>query len=150
MKPVISNELFFAEVERLLSEEGRVVLTVQGNSMRPFVRSGRTRAVLALCDPSQLTKGDEVLFRSLGRHILHRIISVDGDELLLSGDGNYRIFERCRREDVVARVEAFVSRKGRVTECGSGRWRRASALWLWLHPFLRRCILSALRRLRIL
>lgn len=143
---VLPNDIFFAEVERLLGEGGQVVLTVQGHSMRPFIRSGRTAAVLAPCDAQSLVAGDVVLFRYGGDHILHRIAAVEGDELVMAGDGNYRKFERCRREDVVARMVAVRSRSGRVTDCSSARWRVASRCWTALHPFVRRCILAFLWR----
>ena len=88
MKPV-PNEIFFAEVERLLAEENRVAITVQGNSMRPFMRSVRTQVVLARCDAGSLERGDVVLFRYRGRHILHRIVRIADGRFMLAGDGNF-------------------------------------------------------------
>lgn len=142
----LPNDIFFAEVEHLLSEEGRVVLTVQGNSMRPFMRSGRTRVSLVCCDVERLKRGDIVLFRYRGRHILHRITARSGKMFELSGDGNYRVSEHCGADDIIAKVDAVINRRGRITKCSSRSWRWRSALWLWLHPFVRRCILSLLLR----
>lgn len=142
----LPNDIFFAEVEHILSEGGSVMLTVQGNSMRPFICSGRTRVVLSPCDAEELHRGDVVLFRYRGRHILHRIIEVDNGRLLLAGDGNYRQFEQCDRDDVAARVVAVVCSGGREISCTSRLWRWASGFWMWLHPFVRRCILAILWR----
>ena len=145
----LPNDIFFAEVEHRLSEEGRVMLTVYGNSMRPFMRSGRTCVSLSVCDAESLKCGDVVLFRYRGRHILHRITAVGNGEFELAGDGNYRVSEHCRTSDIVAKVEAVTDRRGRVTYCNSRRWRMKSSLWLRLHPFVRRCILSLLWRIGI-
>ena len=145
----LPNEIFFAEVEQLLSEDNSVMITVQGNSMRPFIHSGRTKVLLAKCNPESLQKGDIVLFRYHGRHVLHRIAKRNGTEFLMAGDGNYRIFENCKSEDIVAKVITIVSRSGRETDCESKLWRIASWCWTSLHPFIRRCILALLWRIGI-
>ena len=44
----ISNDIFFAEVERLLGEGGEVVITIRGNSMQPMLRDGRDKVVLVI------------------------------------------------------------------------------------------------------
>ena len=142
----LPNEIFFAEVEQLLSEGRDVVITVQGNSMRPFILNGRTRAVLAACDRTTLTEGDVVLFRYRGRHVLHRIVERHGDDLVLAGDGNYRQQERCRTQDVAARMKAVISAGGRTTDCDSRPWRWSSAVWLRLPAIVRRAVVSLMRR----
>lgn len=144
MKPV-PNEIFFAEVERLLAEENRVAITVQGNSMRPFMRSSRTQVVLARCDAGSLERGDVVLFRYRGRHILHRIVRIVDGRFMLAGDGNFKGGEECAAVDIVAKVESVIGANGRVTECSSRRWRFCSRCWLLLPRIVRRCILKALR-----
>lgn len=142
----IPNDIFFAEVERMLAEGQSAVITVQGNSMRPFMRSGRTQVLLSPCKAEELAAGDVVLFRYRGRHILHRIVNRTQDRLRLAGDGNYRIFEECATADVVAKVVAVIDRKGRQTSCQSRRWRWWSGCWLGLHPFIRRGVLWIMRK----
>lgn len=141
----LPNDIFFAEVEQLLAAGERVMITVQGNSMRPFMRSGRTRVTLALCEPAELRRGDVVLFRYRGRHILHRIVRAVDGEFVMAGDGNYKVFERCTAGDIVAKVESVVNRRGGVVECRSRSWRWRSRCWLALPQFVRRCILWFLR-----
>ena len=93
---LLPNQLFFAEVEAMLSEGREVQIRMKGHSMRPLLRSERDQVVLTPCtDPARLRPGDVVLFRCCGRHILHRIVRRDGDRLTLAGDGNYRITEQC-------------------------------------------------------
>lgn len=71
-----------------------------GNSMEPKIHQGDL--VLARQRPSYVV-GDVVLFHSsvLGRHVLHRIVAVDGDRFVTKGDNNdYRDPERVLRSRV--------------------------------------------------
>ncbi len=145
----IDNDIFFAHVESMIAEGKEVVIRVKGHSMRPFIRSGRTSVQLSPCNASSLGKGDIVLFRYHGHHVMHRIVARDGERLTLAGDGNYRKVEHCTTADVVAEVSCIISRDGRRTDCRSRRWRTASAIWVAMPPLIRRCILGALWRLGV-
>ena len=145
MQP-LHNDIFFAEVENLIAEGKDVVLKVKGHSMRPFMRSDRTRVRLSPCDRLSLRKGDTVLFRYGGRHVMHRIICRRGDALTLAGDGNRGMTEHCTLQDVVARVTAVITKRGKVIGCNTALWRTASAAWLALPAFMRRMILGAMWR----
>ncbi len=71
-----------------------------GNSMEPKIHQGDL--VLAR-QRSAYDVGDVVLFHSsvLGRHVLHRIVAVDGDRFVTKGDNNgYRDPERVLRSRV--------------------------------------------------
>ena len=147
---VISNDIFFAQVEALLDEGQSVVIRVKGYSMRPFMRSDRTQVRIAPISDSEcknLRVGDIVLFRYRGRHILHRIRHIEGNKITLAGDGNYRLWEHCSHEEVIGILTDIINYRGRSTACSSRRWRWASALWLSLPQLLRRIILGVLARL---
>lgn len=149
---VISNDIFFAQVESLLAEGQSVVIRVKGYSMRPFMRTDRTQvriAPLSIAERENLQVNDIVLFRYRGHHVMHRIRKIEGEGITLAGDGNYRLIERCRREDVVGIITDVISYRGRSTACSSRRWRVASTLWLALPQFVRRVILGILWRLGI-
>ena len=61
---LLPNQLFFAEVEAMLSEGREVQIRMKGHSMRPLLRSERDQVVLTPCtDPARLRPGDVVLFR---------------------------------------------------------------------------------------
>ncbi|MCQ2162684.1 MAG: S24/S26 family peptidase [Bacteroidales bacterium] len=138
-KMSLPNEEFFSTVEELLAEGKSVSMKPKGNSMIPFIRSGRDTVVL-----SPLTRevqvGDIVLFVIAGRHILHRVFSIDGDFLTIMGDGNIRGKEHCSRADVVAVVTEII-REGSTVGKAPGKGR----LWRFLLPF-RRIILAVYRR----
>ena len=142
---LLPNQLFFAEVEAMLSEGREVQIRMKGHSMRPLLRSERDQVVLTPCtDPARLRPGDVVLFRCCGRHILHRIVRRDGDRLTLAGDGNYRITEQCTTRDVAGIAVRIIRASGRVVGCDSPGWQLRSRLWLAIPPWLRRQVLRVL------
>lgn len=146
----ISNKIFFEQIESLLSEGEHVVIRVKGYSMRPFMRSDRTQVrITPLSDRERndLCVGDVVLFRYRNNHIMHRIRRIEGNNITLAGDGNYRIWERCHRNDIVGKVSNVIGYGGRAVACSSRRWQLGSKAWLFLHPFMRRIILGVLWRL---
>lgn len=143
MKRTLDNRLFFEQVEAMLAEGLEVQIPMRGNSMRPLLRDGRDTAVVARCpDTYSPGRGDVVLFRSGGRHILHRIRRRDGELFTLSGDGNYRLEEHCVAADIRAVLVRVIRPSGRVVECASRRWRWQSQLWLALPAFVRRYALA--------
>ena len=144
---LIRNELFFEQIDALLAEGQEATFRLRGDSMRPLLRNGRDVVVVAPCDPMTLKRGDVVLFRYRGRHILHRIVRCEGDRLLLAGDGNYRTTEACCLADVVGRLVRVQRPSGREITCASRSWRWRSRLWLCLPPLVRRVILGVARRL---
>ena len=148
-KIVIPNEILFAEVERQVSEGCNAEIFAKGNSMRPFIRSDRTRICLSPCDTSLLQPGDVVLFRYRGHHVMHRIINRNGDEFVLAGDGNCGQIEHCTSEDIVARLTSVITKRGKIIGCDTRLWRSASALWVGLPLFVRRCLLGVMWRIGI-
>ena len=87
----ISNDIFFAQIEELLSEGQSVIIRVKGHSMRPFMRSDRTSVRIAPLTDSErklVSVGDIVLFRYRDHHIMHRIRRIEEDRITLAGDGN--------------------------------------------------------------
>lgn len=148
----ISNDIFFAQVEDLLSEGQSVVIRVKGYSMRPFIRNERTQVRIAPItdlDRKNLCIGDIILFRYKGRHIMHRIRHIECDKIILAGDGNYRIWEECLRQDVVGIVSDIIYFNGKSISCQSRQWRCISWLWVSLPQLVRRVILGILWRLGI-
>lgn len=135
----LENSAFFAAVEQMIASGKNVTITPKGNSMMPFIRSGKD-AVLLSPVTDGLKVGDIVLFRLAGRHILHRLCAVEGDMLVSMGDGNIRGKERFRRSDVVA-VVTGIRRKGRKDFKAPSN----GTLWRALRPF-RRVILGIYRR----
>lgn len=146
---LLSNELFFKEVEAMIADGLSVRIRMRGHSMRPLLREDRDIVVLQRCDVSQLQRGDIVLFRYRGQHILHRILHVEADRFVLGGDGNYRTRESCSSGEIIARAVQVIRRSGRTVNCDSARWRLQSGLWLGTPEWLRRQMLRVLWHLGI-
>lgn len=143
----LSNEIFFAEVERLLAADEQVSILVKGLSMTPLLRNGRDKAILRQATDSDIRVGEVLLFRYRGTHVLHRVVKIEGETITFAGDGNYKIREQATRNDVVGVMIATERASGRRIECTSRRWRWQSAFWLALPAIVRRVILGIRRRL---
>ncbi len=143
----LSNELFFAQVESLLSTGEEVEILVKGHSMTPLMLSGKDVAILRSATDADIKVGAVVLFRYRGAHVLHRIEKIEGDRITFAGDGNYKIKEVATRQDIVAVMVAVKRASGRRVECSEKSWRWQSRAWLMLPAFVRRVILGIIRRL---
>jgi hypothetical protein len=135
-KLVLPNGILLGEVEKLLSEGKEVSFTPRGNSMLPFLRGGEDSVVL--CGVKDIEVGDMLLVRLSDRYVLHRVWSIDGEKVVMMGDGNIRGKEKCLKKDVVGKVREIHKRKsGKTVIPDKGRiWRmllpvRRYILWLY-------------------
>ena len=140
----IDNELFFAEVAAQLAEGKRVRMRARGNSMLPMIRHEQDSVTLQAVSDDSFRRGSLLLVRlPQGHYVLHRLVRVEGDELLLRGDGNLDLTERCSRSDVMAEA-VEVLRGKRTIRKGDARWWGYWRLWP-RQPLMRRVGLKALR-----
>lgn len=122
---MVSNDVFFAEVESRLLSDGEIVVPLRGTSMLPLLDEKRHNLVLS-ADFGELTEGDIVLFRHNGNHLLHRIRRIDGERITTQGDAVPHT-ESCTRDDVIAVLVKITDRRtGEETDCRSAEWRRLS------------------------
>lgn len=132
----MANSIFLPQVVQLLEEGHTATLPLRGRSMRPFLEDGRDKALLKIVQPVKV--GDAVLAEiSKGHFVLHRIISIEGENVTLRGDGNLAN-EYCKIGDIRARAIGFY-RKGRTKlDSTDGRkWRIYSWWWTRLYPVRR-------------
>lgn len=123
----------------MLNEGNEVILGTRGYSMLPFIIGGRDSVRLRRC--SCYAIGDVVLAEIAPNHyVLHRIVSIEGDNVTLSGDGNLNGTEHCSIINIVGSAEAIVSPHGHERRVATAKhWRR-------LPRQVRRIILGVLRR----
>lgn len=107
----ISNDILIPHIGELIQQGHTVTLPLRGYSMRPYLEDNRDKALLAPL-PENLHVGDVVLATiAPKRYALHRIVSINGEEITLYGDGNFSP-EHIRQQDVIAIAKGFY-RKGR-------------------------------------
>lgn len=147
MNVTIPNNVLLPEICRLIDEGHTVTLRLKGFSMRPFLEDDRDKALLRKAVNPQV--GDPVLaIVDDGRFVLHRIISITGNDVILRGDGNLGT-EHCTLENVRGAVIGFY-RKGRTSldRTDGRKWKVYSWWWTYLFP-IRRYLLGVYRRLWI-
>ena len=139
----IDDSVILSEAVRLVNEGVEVTFPVNGRSMRPFIEGGRDSVVLV--KPVDVKRLDVVLARTDdGRHVVHRVLSVDGGRVTLMGDGNLCGRETCGVDGVLAKVTHVVRPGGKRIPLEMPRMRVAAKLWVALLPF-RRILLKLYR-----
>ena len=141
----LPNDKLLPLVREYVEKGESVIISVKGYSMRPFLESQRDKAILT--SPQNLKVGDPVLAEvEPGHYVLHRIISIKGENVTLMGDGNLGC-EHCKLKDFRAGVVGFY-RKGRtkLDRIDGTKWKVYSWFWTRLRP-IRRYLLAAYRRI---
>ena len=145
-KMIIPNEVLLAEVVSLVEEGKTVVLMTKGASMHPFIIGEKDS--VRLKKPDALYPGLIALAEHRkDRYVLHRIISVEGNRVVLMGDGNLKGCEICRKSDIKAVAVSILKADGTEVDCFARKHLRRAALWYrllplrrWLLAFYRRCL----------
>ena len=141
----IPNDILFPEIRRMIDEGLSVSLQVKGESMRPLIAGDRDSVTLSPVS-RPLKKFDIVLARiAHGQYVLHRITKIGDNGITLMGDGNPKITEHCKSEDVIAIAES-INRKGKTIRTDSRYMRIYAVIWNFAKP-LRRYLLGIHRRL---
>ena len=141
----LANNIVIKETIGLLQEGRRVILSVKGSSMYPFIIGGK-ESVELVSPQVPLKVGDVVLAWVDGTHyVIHRIIGIEGNQVRLMGDGNIRGVELCTKNEVAAIAEYVISPKGKRRYLYTKGRVRFARLWGKMLP-VRRWILAIYRR----
>lgn len=141
----MTDEIIIHEAIRLVDEGVSVTFPVKGYSMLPFIIGGRESVILQ--KPLTVRLGDVVLaWVDDCRYVVHRVIGIEGERVILMGDGNIVGVEHCLLSDVKALATHVVDAKGRKHDLYAPWRQRASRLWWQMRP-VRRYILAIYRRL---
>ena len=140
-----NDNYIIEEAIRLVDDGVSVTLPVNGYSMLPFIIGGRESVILQ--KPVAPKVGDIVLaWVEAGRYVVHRIIRIEGNQVVLMGDGNLVGTERCSLGDIKAIATHVVDVNGKRHDLYNKRRRFGARLWFRLHP-IRRYLLAIYRRL---
>lgn len=150
-KMVISNDILFEEVRRVLREGRNAQIPVKGVSMLPLIKGERDTVVLEPLSPGSLSEGrkpkagDIVLFHINNRYILHRILFIKDGIATIQGDGVPKSQERCPVGQIYGRVISIQKRNGREVDPNTPTMQFLARLWHRLP--MKRYILAIYRRL---
>jgi len=141
---VLPNNEILRDLIQLVNEGQRVILSVKGNSMLPFIIGGKES--VELVKPNAIAVGDVVLaWINDCRYVVHRIIKIDGDQVQLMGDGNITDDEYSQLIDVKDYAEYVIAPNVKRRYLYTPQRLRLSRLWQRLLP-VRRWILAIYRR----
>lgn len=119
--PVYLDELSDLMLCELENGNG-VKFCTKGGSMAPLLISGRDSVILEKA--KKIKKNDVVLFKNNdGKYILHRIVKINGGEIITKGDAMTVCDAPITKENIIAKATAFV-RKGKEIKITS-LWYRA-------------------------
>lgn len=129
----ISNREIFSIARDTLLEGSTVRITVNGESMLPFFRSGSTITLRPVRE-EDIRKYNVVMADAGHAFVVHRIIAIDNENVTLLGDGNIYGKERVTRDKIYGTVDC------------SPLHRFFAKIWLWMRP-VRRFPLAIFRRI---
>lgn len=131
---ITSMEELSPVMEECLRNGAEVILTVTGNSMRPFLRHRRDQVVLTACDAGTLHVGDVPLYRRAdGRFVLHRVVGVSASTYTMCGDAQAKKEYGVPTNRIVAVATGFY-RRGKYVACSDPKYRLQMRLWLLVLP----------------
>lgn len=134
-------------LESIIGDGETFILSVTGRSMLPLLGRGDSKIILRRVSKDEDIYGRIAMFRVPNGHIvIHRVIRIEGDDVILKGDGNIVQEERCPRSEIIAVVEQVLYSNGDIVECRSWQWRVKEQIWLSTPLFIRRYVLSLMHR----
>ena len=135
----VDNDILIPEMGILLKEGKEVRFTPTGVSMRPFIEGEHDTVVLRHLP---LVRVGDIILAAVNdnKYVLHRVIAIDGDTIILQGDGNLSGTEQCQSKNVLGTVVQIIRANGKTKRLTRGR------LWYYLRPF-RKLLLKIYRHL---
>ena len=122
----VRRSLSVSQWRRMALEGDRlpVVITLEGESMRPLIRRGRDRVTI-LPLTREIRIGDVVLFQAApDLYVVHRVFRIKDGLIRTLGDNCENIW------GLVVRLE----RCGRSWNLDTGAWRAWGRFWMAIHP----------------
>jgi len=132
------------ETKDYLRDGQDVILRVTGNSMLPYLRSGKDLVVLSPIQPADLKAGKIVFFQREEKIVCHRIIGRQGELFVIQGDGVLRNKDFVPESDIFAAVHKIVRPNGKEVSTDSIPAKCYWFFWRAISPF-RRVVLGVLR-----
>ena len=141
MPHLVANAILIPEMDCLLKEGREILFTPSGNSMRPFIEGGKDTVLLKKKDDVKV--GDMCLawvsrpHQEQQSYVLHRVIRIEGERVVLMGDGNLQGEEYCTSKDIIGTVVRITTPWGTNKPVTKGRlWKLLlPQRWFWLKVY---------------
>lgn len=131
---IVDTRNYVRILEELTKEEKSVGIPVAGNSMAPFLISGRDHVLFQKPD-RPLRVGDIVFFqRENGEYVLHRIRKIRNGMYYIVGDAQ-TVVEGPIREKQIFGLVTKVRRKGKWIDESDSWWLFFEKIWIHMIPF---------------
>ena len=144
----IANDILIPELARLLNEGKDVRFTPSGVSMRPYIEGDRDSVILT--PQTRVPQVGDILLAEVETlcgnktYVLHRLIRIEGETLVLQGDGNLAGEERCKAADIIGRVKRIENPKGHRKMLTRGRvWYLLKPVRKWLLKIYRHVVITS-------
>ena len=131
--------------EELLSNQGYIVYTNKGSSMKPLLRQHQDVIEIRPKGNHRCKKYDVVLYKRGENYILHRILRVLPDGYIIAGDNN-TFLEYGIKDEQILGVMVRVIRDGKEIRMTDKKYRLYVHIWCDFYP-VRMFLLRIKRRL---
>jgi len=125
----IANDLFFSNVKNIIDSGKQVELKIKGTSMHPTLLDGKHKVVLTPYEKKYLQIGVMALFVYKQKYILHRLVAINGDQLIFQGDNLPYVKEFVEEKDIIAIVEFIITPTDKVIDCRKYSFFIKNRLW---------------------
>jgi len=143
---IISNDLYFTEVQHMLNEGKEVRIRIKGDSMRPFIQDGDS-VILKTYRGEPLRLGSNILAKHEGKYVFHRYVGKKNAQIVLAGDGNLVLQEYINLPDIIAvALVHFPQNSAKEINLNHNRARFRGLVWY--HIRLLRRIVVKLKKLQ--
>ena len=144
-RTLVLPNIFFEEVANQLREGNDVTVSVQGDSMYPFLHSGDTIRLRPYQEGEELPLFCAVFYKWEGHYMTHRVVRKDATSYTMLGDGNVYRFETLPAKDILGVLVSCCRPDGCSIDCLSSHWLRRGRFWYWRRP-LRRYLLWIMKK----
>lgn len=136
----IKNEFLMPIVQDLLLHKKLVKIKITGNSMYPFLRHGIDSIEIRQVNNEDLKKYDIVLIKKIdNRFVLHRIISLDSQNIFILGDAQLKTEGPFNYSQVIG-VVSGIYRRNKYISTANWMYLKLVKYWMKLIPFRTRIL----------
>ena len=130
---MIKPSVEYATFEDLLDKDRMIIYTNIGCSMMPLLRERKDIIEIRKKEEERCKKYDVVLYKKMGKYILHRVLKVLPEGYIIAGDHN-TFLENDVTDDMIIGVMTRVVRNGKSITPDNIWYKMYVHLWCDVYP----------------